>query len=495
MPKSKIFLICCVSFIFGIAIASFLPENILKYNLLFFIAITFFSVILALFFKYNIIRLIALVGLFLFLGIWRYSISLPVNSPDKIWYYNGQTIDVVGVISNESDIRANNQKLEIDVKNKNISGKVLVTTNLYPKYNYGDAIEFTCELQAPERFSGFSYDRYLARYDIYSVCYYPHVSRNTYHISRNNFQDLFYRNIFVLKDKLREVINYGLGEPEASLAKAIILGDKKGIPEDLRDNFSRAGISHIIAISGMHISILAALVMGALLGIGLSRKKAFLFSSIFLIIYIMLIGLPASAMRAGLMGFLVLWALSIGRLNKITNSLVLAGAILLLINPRLLRDDIGFQLSFLAVLGIVYCYPIFNRWAEKWKIKKYFKIIFNIFAITMAAQVFTLPIITYNFNQVSVVAPIANLLILWTLPVLMILILIAIFLSLIFFDFAFIFFLPAMLLLKYIIIITEWLTKLPYAYFEVDYLSLVWVVVYYVVVGWGVWKIRKKYAK
>ncbi len=442
-----------------------------------------------------------LFGLFLFLGLWRYAIGLPTNTPDKIWHYNGQTVTVIGVVSNESDIRQKNQKLEIETYSvgtqdfaslQNVSGKILVTTNLYPRYNYGDELEIICKLQAPEKFSGFAYDRYLARYDVYSVCYYPKIiyCRDALQCVSTINGDWFYKKIFNYKNKLRGVMDYGLSEPEASLARAIILGDKKGIPDDLREKFSQAGISHIVAISGMHISILAVLIMSLLLGIGLPRKKAFWLASLFLLFYITLIGLPASAMRAGLMGFLVLWAMNLGRLNKLTNSLVLAAVVLLLINPKLLRDDIGFQLSFLAVLGIAYCYPILNGWFDKIKAPK-MKGMRDIFNITIAAQIFTLPIIALNFSQISVISPISNLLVLWTLPILMIVSLVALALSLVFPNFAFMFFLPAWLLLKYIIIVVEWLTKLPYAYVEIDYLWWGWLVVYYGVVSWVVFRVRR----
>ncbi|MCK4553650.1 ComEC/Rec2 family competence protein [Candidatus Parcubacteria bacterium] len=540
LPRSKIFLICCIFFITGIAVASFLPVEWIQNDLWLFGGMVGCGVMIVLFWKKATegeqiesettnegapvrpgrLHLWFLFGLFLFLGMWRYVIGLPANTADKIWYYNGQTATVVGVVANEPDLRQRNQKLEIDVYSMevkgakfpignlaplNVEGKILVTTNLYPRYNYGDELEIICKLQAPEKFSGFAYDRYLARYDIYSVCYYPllrplghgeQARSSIVELGENGLPSIalakegLYKKIFNYKNKLRGVMDYGLSEPEASLARAIILGDKKGIPDDLREKFSQAGISHIVAISGMHISILAVLMMSLLLGIGLPRKKAFWLASLFLIFYIMLIGLPASAMRAGLMGFLVLWAMNLGRLNKLTNSLVLAAVVLLLINPKLLRDDIGFQLSFLAVLGIAYCYPILDKWFDKIKISK-MKGVRDIFNITIAAQIFTLPIIALNFSQVSIVSLISNLLVLWTLPVLMIASLIAITLSLIFSNFAFVFFLPAWLLLKYIIIVVEWLTKLPYAYVEIDYLWWGWVVVYYGVVGWVAFRARR----
>lgn len=442
------------------------------------------AVILSLVFKNKKIRFPALLGLFLFLGIWRYSFGLPINTPDKIWFYNGQPTEITGVVCNEPDVRDNNAKYEICVghltlnpspsqeRGDKVDGKILVTTNLYPHYNYGDELKIKCDLQAPGKFNDFSYDRYLARYNIYSVCYYPEIK-----LVGENKGSRFYSLTFKLKNKLREIMQTGVSEPEAGLAGAITLGYKKGISDFWQDKFSKSGISHIIAISGLHISILAALVMGFALGIGLPRRKAFWFGSLFLLTYIFLIGLPASAMRAGLMGFLVLWAMNLGRLNKLTNSLVLVAATLLLINPKLLRDDIGFQLSFLAVLGIAYVFPIFKKWTGERN--GALRIILDITGITLSAQVFTLPIIALNFNQVSLIAPVSNLLILWVLPFSLSAILAGLVLSLIMPGSSWLFFLPAFLVLKYIMAVADWLTSLPLAYLEIDYLWWGWVGVYY----------------
>ena len=513
LSKARIFLFCCLAFIIGIAIASFLPSQWVKNDICWFAGMVGWAVVLFLFWPHYKIRIIALVGMFLFLGFWQYTIRLPASTLDKIWYYNGQTVTMTGVVSNEPDIRQKNVKLEVRIKklegvDKDIEGKILVTTDLYPVYNYGDELEITGELQAPEQFQGFAYDRYLARYDIYSVCYYPKIvplpSASPFSKGRNmtisfsfaeeglgGVKNWLYAKIFQLKNKLREIISCGLSEPSASLGRAIILGDKKGIPENLRANFSQAGLSHIVAISGMHISILAALVMAMLLGLGLARRYAFYLASLFLIAYIVLIGVPASAMRAGLMGFLVLWALNLGRLSKLTNSLVLAASILLLFNPRLLRDDVGFQLSFLAVLGIVHVYPLLDQWFDKIKNPK-FKGIRDIFIITIAAQAFTLPIIAYNFSQVSLIAPLSNLLVLWTLPLLMIAVLVAIILSFLYPPLAVVFFLPAWLLLTYIIKAAELAVTIPYSYLEISYIWFGWLWLYYILLVWVIVKMKKR---
>ncbi|MFH1745228.1 MAG: ComEC/Rec2 family competence protein [bacterium] len=464
--NSKIFLISIIFFILGILIASFLPNEIARNNLAWFVCLICFFVITILLWgnKNNYLKYFILFFLFLFLGIWRYSLALPTDAPNKIWHYNNQKIKFSGIVTSEPEIKKNSQQLEIKVAKIfllsgefTVSGKVLITTKFYPRYFYGDELEVEGEIRAPEEFSGFAYDRYLAKFNIYSVSYFPKIK-----IIDRKQGAWIYEKIFKLKNKLREVINFSVNEPEAGIARAVILGDKGGVDDDLKNIFSKAGISHIIAISGMHVSIIAAEILGIFLFIGFSRKHCFYLSSISLSLYILIIGLPSSAMRAGLMGFFILWALKLGRLNKITNSLVLACAIMLLINPKSLRDDVGFQLSFLAVTAIIFIYPkikkIFQKRVEKWP--KILIACLDIFIITTAVQVLTLPIMIYNFGSVSLVAPLANLLILWTLPLLMFFLPLAIIFSLLIPQIGPVFFLPSYIIIKYIIVIAEWLSKL-----------------------------------
>lgn len=471
--KSKIFLYSLISFIIGIGIASFLNKNFIQSDVLFFSLIFLFIILTILFWnkkiynvpKTNQLRLVFLFLAFFSLGLWRYSISIPTPGPSKIWYYNEEMVKILGKVNSEPDRRDDNQKLEIDVnslsdkegKEKIVNGKVLVSTNLYPVYNYGDLLEIECKLKTPEKFDDFSYDRYLAKDGIYSTCSWPKI--RVIETGKGNW---FFLKIFKLKNKLSYTINYGLGEPESSLARAIILGEKKTIPEDIRNTFSRTGLSHIIAISGLHISLLSGMIMLFLIHIGLWRKQAFVFTALFIFLYIVLIGSPASAIRAGVMGFLVLLALSLGRLNRAINSIAMAAFILLFINPKLLRDDVGFQLSFLAVIGIIYFYPILESYFKKKKVSNVWGAR-NIFSVTISAQILTWPIIAFNFNLVSIIAPLANILVIWTLPVLMILLILALILGLLVPGFSFLFFAPAGLVLNYIIFVAEILSNIPYA--------------------------------
>lgn len=519
--KSKIFLICCGTFIIGIFLASFLPKQYLNSEIWWFGGWILLLVLTILFWQFSSGQKFARFYLILFflsfilLGIWRYDISLSEDTPDKIWHYNlpadqagGKTLTIIGQVANDPDVRQTNQKLEVEVMEikemprQKISGKVLITTDLYPTYNYGDQLEITCKLEAPKPFEDFAYDRYLARYNIYSVCYWPEIKDLNHPLSISPLSrgraegairggiEVFYEKIFKFKNKITEIIEIGLPEPESSLGRPIILGGQRGLDDQTRQNFSRLGLTHILAVSGFNISILAAITLNFLLLIGVGRRQAFYLSIAILLAYVILVGMPASAMRAGLMGFLVLWALHLGRLNKMTNSLVLTAAILLLINPKLLRDDIGFQLSFLALAGLVYVYPIFNDWLEKNKLMErlifkqaWLKTTREIFTLTLAAQVFTWPIMAYNFSGVSLIAPLANLFIIWAIPILTILIIVALPLAWLAPSISFIFFLPAYVILKYIFFVADWLIRVPYGYVGVSYLWWGWLVVYYAIVG------------
>ncbi|MCX6795947.1 MAG: ComEC/Rec2 family competence protein [Candidatus Falkowbacteria bacterium] len=489
--RSKLFLFCLICFIAGIGLASFLPSRFLDKDLNWFIAVLFLLAIVIFFRNDKKILIASLGGLFFIFGIWHYAISLPVWSPDQIAFYNGQSVILQGIVSSEPDIRIDKQSLDIKVVSKSgisqrVAGEVLVTTNLYPTFNYGDKLQISCDLQAPEQFNNFAYDRYLARFGIYSVCYYPPIRK-----LESDQGNWFYAAIYNLKNVIRDKINTNLNEPQASLAAGILLGDMRGAGEDMRLAFSHSGLSHLTAVSGMNVSIIAAVSIFTFLFLGLGRRGAYYLSIIVIVIFIILVGLPASAVRAGVMGFLALTALAFGRMNRLVNALVLAAAILLLANPKLLRTDVGFQLSFLAVLGIIYVYPLLAGMFGKLK-SLVARSAADALMVTVSAQIFTLPIIAYNFSIASLVAPLANLLVLWCIAFLTVGLMIALLVSFLLPAASFWIFLPLDLLLRYIAWVAEYTSRLPHAYLEISYLWPGWLIIYYLVVGWLIFYCRQR---
>lgn len=485
LGKAKIFLFICLFFIAGVAAASFLPPKLIGLKLLWFGGLTFALVVLTLFWKNLAVRLSTLALAVICLAFWRYSISLPVAGPDKIWHYNGETLVLAGRIVSEPAVRNTQVKFELsDLATtqlpaglpRSLRGKVLITTGLYPTYAYGDRIEAACKLETPGEFDGFDYARFLAKDGIYSVCYFPKIKIIAPEQKREVSQK-FYASIISFKAALAGRINAGLPEPSAGLARGIILGEARALSEDLRLTFARTGLSHVVAISGMNITILSTLIMSALLAAGFWRRQAFHLTLFCLISYIILIGWPASAVRAGLMAALVLWAMRLGRLNSTVKALVFAAAALLATNPKLLRDDLGFQLSFLSTLSLVLFFPRIDAWLENrgWRSLKFAR---EALGLTIAAQILALPLLVYNFSELSLVSPLANVLVVWTLAAIMITVIAALPLTFILPSLAPVFFLPAKILLDYLIFCGRWLVRLPAAWLETAFWPG-WFILYY----------------
>jgi len=192
------------------------------------------------------------------------------------------------------------------------------------------------------------------------------------------------------------------------------------------------------------------------------------------------------------MGGILLFANKIGRLNDSGRIVVFAGAIMLGFNPLLLRYDVGFQLSFLAVLGIIYIKPIFDRWLEKITKQEEIKWWLHFVTMTLAAQIATLPILVYNFGRISFISPFANVLIVPLLPLIMGLGLAFNIGTLIWSFLGKILVWPTYIGLTYIIRLTDFLSKLPFSAREISNLHWAWLVGYYVLLVIGLWFFKKR---
>ncbi len=387
------------------------------------------------------------------LGFSKKSFRPKINEQD-ISNFNDKSISFTARVCEEADLDYKSRRLTLCA-----NGKVLMTTNLYPEYDYGDFLKVSGLLKTPPKIDGFDYENYLARYDIYSVMYYPKIEKVSGVL---NFSQKIFLSLINFKQRLKTIIDRNIPEPEAGLANALLLGYKRTVGREDMNSFSRVGLSHMIAISGSHITILSAMIINFFIIFGISRRRSLVIVLLFLFIYPLITGLSASAVRSAIMGGLSFLALYFGRASNIIYALVFSGAAMLLLNPRLLRDDIGFQLSFLAILGIIYLYPygekklerIFVKFKLKHKARKRLKNIFSIINLTLVSQIITLPILLINFHTFSIIAPLANLLVLWTFPLLLATLIIGLFLSALIPFLGVLWFLPCILLLKYIFIVS-----------------------------------------
>lgn len=455
--KGLIATLTCLGFVVGIGIFSFgkwLSEE-------WCIIITIFLIFLCLFFKKYYLKVIFIMLIGFFLGGWRYSLSYPVITSDHISYYNNQEKTFRGEVSKEPVEKPQGWQLTIRTE----KGKVLISTPKWPRYDYGDILEITCRLEKPES-EEFTYDRYLARYGIYSVCYRP-----TIRFISGNGGNLIYRFIITTKQKAYEIARNSIPEPEASLALPVVFGGGQDIDEDITEQFRRTGLTHIMAVSGFNVSLLTALLGIGLYSFGLRRKVVFYITSLLITGYVIMVGAPASAVRAGIMSLVLLLAITIGRLAQLPRTVLLVAVMTLVVNPRLLRDDIGWQLSFLAIFGLIYVFPLIQKLGMKLSQGKG-KLLIEALAATLAAQIATAPVIIYNFGQFSLIAPLANLLIVWVVPMLTITMIVSLILTAIFPTLGLIFFFPCWLMVKYIFWVVQLLSQAGWAVWESEYLSL-----------------------
>jgi hypothetical protein len=176
MSKAKTFRYSCLSFVAGVGAASFLQ-----------VAVIYLFSAMAAFFVFAIImrnkptrRTVFLLSAFFLFGLWRLGISQPLYNENFIGYYNGKQVILKGQVAKEPLLGKSQQialsVYEINGLKKEARGRVLLINPSYPRYHYGDNLEVECELKKPEPIEGFAYDRYLARYGVYSTCVYPKIN-------------------------------------------------------------------------------------------------------------------------------------------------------------------------------------------------------------------------------------------------------------------------------------------------------------------------------
>lgn len=342
------------------------------------------------------------------------------------------------------------QSTKVVVETGSITGKILLFTTLFEEVRQGDDVLVSGQIQSPSVFEDFNYPLYLAKDGIFWVMFHPEVA----------VQERGKSLLSGLRETLQERIDTFLPSPESSLLAAMLLGNKAGLSEELKGDLNATGTRHITAISGMHVAILSGMLFAFLLNVGVPKRRSSLLVLLFLVFFVVFTGIQTSALRAGIMGSAFLVAGLLGRRNVALRTLVFAGGGMLLSNPLLLRHDVGFQLSFLAVLGILLFLPFLQHFFSR--VPNHFGIR-DVAFMSIAAQFFTLPLVLHHFGMLSFVALLTNLLIVPLLPLVLLLGILflvgGLFLPLLAGVFAFV---PG-LLLSYVAFVVETLSELPFA--------------------------------
>lgn len=317
-----------------------------------------------------------------------------------MYFYSNQASFIVGQnllittrIISEPVINGRSQTFRIFYKGKRIT----VKTSSFPRYSYGQKISLNGSLDIKT---------YPKKPEILTLSF-PKIIVNT---ETNILLILIYN----IRQSIAHLFERALTARDASLLLGIVFGIRRNFDQSFLQALQSAGVMHVIAASGMNVTMVA----GALLAIFsrfLSRRKAIIISLIGLVIYDTIAGFEPSIVRASFMaGFAFLGSL-LGKQRFSLYLLFLTAYLMLFIQPGLVFD-LGFQLSFFATAGIMLIKPLFS-FLEKGKIGS---LIGEDFSTTLSAQIMTLPFLMSAFGSVNLLSVFINACILWTVPILMV---------------------------------------------------------------------------
>jgi len=455
----------------------------------FFLFLMLVSLVLLAYRKYFLIDIskaqkILLFIIFIFsfgLGVLRYEIKDLPKIDKTLESSIGQKVSVIGIVAEEPGIKENNQELIVDFKtiysSTNVFGRGLISTNFYPEFKYGDLVRIEGKLEKPENIlkedgREFDYISHLAKDDIKYKISFAKVS--LIYSGNGNFLKSF---LFKIKNAFSTNVEKVVSEPQASLLGGILLGSKSAMSKDVQNSFQVSGLSHIVALSGYNISIVAAAIMNGLSF--LPRAISFAGGAVGIILFVIMSGASSTAVRAGIMSLILILAGVSHRKYLIGRALILAGVVMIIINPKILVFDISFQLSFLATIAIVYVSPLISPKlkfvTEKFGLRE-------TLSGTLSAQLLVLPLILYKIGMFSFVAIPANLLVLLVIPITMFfgfITGIAGFFGIIFsYPFAWI----SWALLTYIIKVSEFFAILPFSHIILPVFPVLILFLFYVLI-------------
>ena len=408
-----------------------------------------------------------------------------VPTSDELQPYIGTgTVNITGVVVEEPEPRDSSTNLILsarEINGKEVSGTFLVRTTRYPTYQNGDLLKVTGELEEPPHdLDGFDYRAYLARQGIYSVMYYPDDAELL--ATEQGTQP--FQAIYSFRHRMGEALGSSLTEPEGSLAQGILLGLRHNVPSSLYEDFRDSGTAHLLAISGLHMVIVAGIVLSASVWLfGRRRPTYFLVALGVLWLYAVLAGMSPSVMRAAIMVSLFLFGAYVGRQRSGITAIAFAAAVMVAITPQILWS-VSFQLSFTAVLGLILLAPTFQKWLGRTRAPN---IVVDSFAYSLGAILATLPLVAYYFGYVSLVGLPATFLVLPALPGIIVLSALVGFIGLFALPLAQVIGWVDWLFLAYMVAVVQGFAALPWSSLEVGGMDAAWVWLYYAVFGGAIW--------
>jgi len=287
-------------------------------------------------------------------------------------------------------------------------GNIQIMSDKYPEFKYGDILRVNGSIRRPSD----SASNYFEKEGIFGLSGFSKIE-----ILEKGKGSRARGFLFAIKSFVESSFNRFLPKEKSSFMSGLILGETSEFDKKFKEKMSITGTTHLVALSGYNITIIAKAIVLSL-GIWLSRRKTFWISLVAIFGFVVMTGSDASVVRAAIMAVLVLLADRLERAYSFRNSIAIAAFLMILFNPKILLFDIGFQLSFAAVMGLIYLKPAIHM---AFKIKNESGILAwrENLTTTLSAQAAVLPIILSNFGLFSPISLATNVLILTFIPITM----------------------------------------------------------------------------
>lgn len=355
------------------------------------------------------------------------SIVIFQNQKYESYYKDGEEIIVEAIVISDAQEKEYNYVYKIKIlcadnndKYKNTYLYLKTSKKSTEKLKYGDKIEvkgsFT-EASSQRNYGGFNYKEYLKSLKIYGT-----IKANQLKVLSGDCLNNVFNLANQVSSMMKQKIDSSMEETQAAIIKGIIFGDSSDIEKEIQENFRISSISHVLAVSGMHVSYLVIGIQLFLKSIIGKRKTRFI-TIVFLIFYMFITGFSPSVVRASMMSILLIGGEILYRKNDIWTSMAISLFLILIYNPFLI-ENIGLQFSYIGTMGIMILHKSVFSFLKnikiknkKWKYKFNRKAIFfiskikEILAVTLSAQLAIFPIMIYHFNLFGVYFLISNLLV------------------------------------------------------------------------------------
>ncbi len=359
-----------------------------------------------------------LFSLTFFIGIIHFYIYYYPTSSNIINFASvPKTVNITGKVINRPELKEGKRKrvtfivkaekiefedeLGRDKQIKRTEGKVWVNSFFpYKTCDYGDIVKIEGKLRLPQgaREKGeFDWQKYLSYQGVW-----VEISTGKVKVIEKGRGNPIFSLAYKSRDWLTKLIDKTLPFPHRSVLKGILLGDKESLPVDTLDSFRKTGTAHILVVSGLHVGLVLFIILLLFRTAGFSSKWTSLLAFPLLWYYALLTGFRSPVVRATFMASIGLICLLVDRQTSLLVILSLAALLILIINPLNLFT-VSFQLSFVAVGGIVYLTPYMMD-----KLKKLPSFLKGPLSVSLAAQLFILPLLAFYFHQLPLIGIVTN---------------------------------------------------------------------------------------